>query len=124
MSFAKGGSLESHGLKDGDVIVNTSDEFIKVLDKDGVPFFVNLSDGYRGKEKSLPFAEGGKLKSVNIPEIAKKFGKSTSEVFEQIQIGEKHEMEHTKDPKKARKIALDHLSDDMDYYKKLKKLGL
>jgi hypothetical protein len=33
-------------------------------------------------------------------------------------------MEHTKDPKKARKIALDHLSDDMDYYKKLKKLGL
>ena len=85
VSFAKGGSLESHGLKDGDVIVNTSDEFIKVLDKDGVPFFVNLSDGYRGKEKSLPFAEGGKLKSVNIPEIAKKFGKSTSEVFEQIQ---------------------------------------
>ena len=122
--LAKGGSLESHGLKDGDVIVNTSDEFIKVLDKNGVPFFVNLADGYRGKEKSLPFAEGGKLKSVNIPEIAKKFGKSTSEVFEQIQIGEKHEMEHTNDPKKARKIALDHLSDDMDYYKKLKKLGL
>lgn len=124
VSFAKGGSLEVHGLKDGDVIINTSEEFIKVLDKDGVPFFVNLADGYRGKEKSLPFAEGGKLKSVNIPEIAKKFGKSTSEVFEQIQIGEKHEMEHTKDPKKARKIALDHLSDDMDYYKKLKKLGL
>lgn len=124
VSFAKGGSLESHGLKDGDVIVNTSEEFIKVLDKEGVPFFVNLADGYRGKEKSLPFAQGGKLKSVNIPEIAKKFGKSTSEVFEQIQIGEKHEMEHTNDPKKARKIALDHLSDDMDYYKKLKKLGL
>ena len=124
VSFAKGGSLEGHGLKDGDVIINTSEEFIKVLDKDGVPFFVNLADGYRGKEKSLPFAEGGKLKSVNIPEIAKKFGKSTSEVFEQIQIGEKHEMEHTNDPKKARKIALDHLSDDMDYYKKLKKLGL
>lgn len=122
--LAKGGSLESHGLKDGDVIMTTSEEFIKVLDKDGVPYFVNLANGYRGKEKSLPFAEGGKLKSVNIPEIAKKFGKSTSEVFEQIQVGEKHEMEHTKDPKKARKIALDHLSDDMDYYKKLKKLGL
>lgn len=122
--LAKGGSLESHGLKDGDVIMNTSEEFVKVLDKDGVPYFVNLANGYRGKEKSLPFAEGGKLKSVNIPEIAKKFGKSTSEVFEQIQIGEKHEMEHTNDPKKARKIALDHLSDDMDYYKKLKKLGL
>jgi hypothetical protein len=43
--LAKGGSLESHGLKDGDVIMTTSEEFIKVLDKDGVPYFVNLANG-------------------------------------------------------------------------------
>ena len=38
--------------------------------------------------------------------------------------GEKVEMEHTENPKVARKIALDHIAEDWDYYAKLKKLGL
>lgn len=35
-------------------------------------------------------------------------------------IGTLHEMEHTSDPLKAQEIAMDHLSEDPDYYKKLK----
>ena len=73
---------------------------------------------------SEKFAKGGGVSGMKIPDIAKKFGKTTSDVFAQLQVGEKHEMEHTNDPKKARKIALDHLSKDLDYYTKLNKLGL
>ena len=40
----------------------------------------------------------------------------------QLQAGIKVEREHTNDPKKAKEIAKDHLSEDPDYYKKLKKI--
>ena len=39
---------------------------------------------------------------------------------EQLKIGIKHEMEHTKSAKIAAEIAMDHLTEDPDYYKKLK----
>lgn len=38
----------------------------------------------------------------------------------QLRIGIKHEMEHTKDKSIAQEIAMDHLTEDPDYYKKLK----
>lgn len=41
---------------------------------------------------------------------------------EQLEIGIQHEMEHTKDRKLAKEIAKDHLSEDPNYYKKLKKI--
>ena len=41
---------------------------------------------------------------------------------QQLEIGIKHEMEHTKDRKIAKEIAKDHLSEDPNYYKKLKKI--
>lgn len=59
--MAMGGSLEGHGLRTGDVILQESGFVVKVLDKDGRPMFVNLADGYRGKEEPLPFAKGGAL---------------------------------------------------------------
>jgi len=39
---------------------------------------------------------------------------------EQLKAGIKVEMEHTNDPDLAREIAMDHLTEDKDYYKKLK----
>ena len=39
--------------------------------------------------------------------------------IEQLEIGTKVEMEHTKNIKHARKIALDHLNERPDYYKKI-----
>jgi hypothetical protein len=37
-----------------------------------------------------------------------------------LKEGTRHEMEHTNDSSKAREIAMDHLAEDPDYYKKLK----
>lgn len=42
----------------------------------------------------------------------------------EIEMGTKHEHEHTKDDALARKIAMDHLKEDPKYYSKLKKAGL
>lgn len=42
----------------------------------------------------------------------------------EIEMGTKHEHEHTQDDALARKIAMDHLKDDPNYYSKLKKAGL
>ena len=39
----------------------------------------------------------------------------------QLSRGTAHEKEHTEDPKQAQRIALDHLSQDPAYYKKLEK---
>lgn len=41
---------------------------------------------------------------------------------EQLEIGTKHEMEHTGDHSKAREIAMDHLAEDPKYYEKLKEI--
>jgi hypothetical protein len=41
---------------------------------------------------------------------------------EQLKNGIEVEMEHTKDRKIAKEIAKDHLSEDPNYYKKLKKI--
>lgn len=40
----------------------------------------------------------------------------------QLKTGIKVEREHTDDPKIAEEIAMDHLTEDPDYYKKLKKI--
>jgi hypothetical protein len=43
---------------------------------------------------------------------------------DELKTGAKHELEHTKSKKVAKKIAKDHLKDDPKYYTKLKKAGL
>ena len=42
----------------------------------------------------------------------------------ELEVGTTVEFEHTKDPKEAKKIAKDHLSEDPNYYSKLYKAGL
>lgn len=43
---------------------------------------------------------------------------------DQVAIGAEHELEHTTDRRIARQIALDHLREDPDYYRKLTECGL
>lgn len=43
---------------------------------------------------------------------------------EQLKMGIKVEREHTDDPEKAQEIAMDHLTEDPEYYSKLKSAGL
>ena len=40
----------------------------------------------------------------------------------QLQIGTKHEMEHTTSKKVARRIAMDHLREDPKYYSHLERM--
>lgn len=118
-SMAKGGSLMGHGLRVGDKIVKDLGSVLKVENEDGDIVYVDLSDGYRGADVPLPFEKGG-----SIPSLAKRYNKSLNDIMKKISEGETIEMEHTDNPKVARKIALDHISEDFDYYTKLKKLGL
>lgn len=117
--FAKGGTLMGHGLRVGDKIVKDLGSVLKVENEDGDIVYVDLSDGYRGSDVPLPFEKGG-----SIPSLAKRYNKSLNDIMKKISEGETIEMEHTDNPKVARKIALDHIGEDLDYYTKLKKLGL
>jgi hypothetical protein len=42
----------------------------------------------------------------------------------ELKTGISVEMEHTNDPETAKRIALDHLAEDPEYYEKLVKAGL
>lgn len=42
----------------------------------------------------------------------------------ELAVGQREEMEHTKSPRIARRIAEDHLREDPDYYEKLQRCGL
>ncbi len=59
-------------------------------------------------------------KTLSVEDLAKKHNLSVSDVEDLIDTGTKVEMEHTKDKKIAREIAMDHLKEKPDYYKKLK----
>jgi len=52
------------------------------------------------------------------------FGKLKESSEIELELGIAVEMEHTKDPKEAEKIANDHLGEDPNYYSKLYKAGL
>jgi hypothetical protein len=58
------------------------------------------------------------------PTIGGKVHKSEGLDREEIKLGVKTEMEHTKNPEEALKIALDHLNEDPRYYSKAKECGL
>ena len=51
-------------------------------------------------------------------------GRGIQEKTTELDVGTAVEMEHTKDPKEAEKIAKDHLAEDPNYYIKLYKAGL
>jgi predicted RNA binding protein YcfA (HicA-like mRNA interferase family) len=57
----------------------------------------------------------------SIESIAKKHGLSVAEIEKQLKVGMSVEAEHGKNERSEREIALDHLNEKPDYYKKLKK---
>ena len=52
--------------------------------------------------------------------LSKKYGVTVAEVKKELSKGIKVEHEHTKNKLVAEKIALDHLNEDLKYYRKLK----
>jgi hypothetical protein len=60
-------------------------------------------------------------KTPSIEDIAKKYNKSIEDMQKQLENGISIEKEHTKNHGVATEIALDHLSENPNYYKKLKR---
>lgn len=58
----------------------------------------------------------------SVEAIAKKHKVSVDYVKQQLKVGMKVEAEHGKNPGTEREIALDHLNERPDYYKRLKKV--
>ena len=82
---------------------------------------------YREKPQKEPMHKYKEIKeqlnvrTPSVEEIAKKHGVSEEEIETQLKSGMEVEKEHTTNQKDAREIALDHLNEKPDYYKKLKK---
>jgi len=119
-TMAMGGSLEGHGLEEGDLIVEDEGAYINVLSEDGKTFYVDLGRGLRETEPPLPFDNGGEVKIGDIARLAAMYNKTGQEVAAAISEGADVEVEHTEDRKKAMRIAVDHLEEDFYYYPKLK----
>jgi hypothetical protein len=78
---------------------------------------------------------GGLADKMSIEDIAKKHNKSVEEIRYQLEIGIDIEFEHTEEPRDsdsskdkdkkisvATEIAMDHISEDPEYYTKLTKM--
>jgi hypothetical protein len=66
----------------------------------------------------------GLSKGMSLQDIASKHKVDLNTIKQELKKGVKVEMEHTSDPKKAARIAMDHLVEDPKYYSKLATLGL
>lgn len=84
--------------------------------------------GQKVKDK-LKKLRGDKPDDVTIDDIVKKNlqkGKTITQIEKKVKskitIGTKVEMEHTDDKEVAKKIAMDHLYEDLEYYEKLNKV--
>ncbi len=62
------------------------------------------------------------VKTYTPKQLAKKHDVSIDVIHKELKKGIDVEYEHTKDAKKAREIALDHLLELPDYYTKLHKM--
>jgi predicted DNA-binding protein YlxM (UPF0122 family) len=65
---------------------------------------------------------GGLSDKLSVADIAKKHNVPVSKIKDQIKMGVKVEMEHTNDATLAAEIARDHLTEDPEYYTKLKSI--
>jgi hypothetical protein len=65
--YAKGGSLEAHGIEVGDTFLTTISGVIqKVKDKNGNIVFINLANGERDSQPPLPFNKGGAVRNERL----------------------------------------------------------
>jgi 8-oxo-dGTP pyrophosphatase MutT (NUDIX family) len=74
------------------------------------------------KMKDPDNISGGVADGKTIKDVMDKYNLSEDDVKKICEEGTKHEMEHTDDENIAREIARDHIWEDKDYYKKLKKI--
>lgn len=66
--------------------------------------------------------KGGKADNMSCEDIARKHSVFVGTIKKELEMGMKVEKEHTHDEKKAKEIAMDHLSEFPDYYTRLSKM--
>lgn len=76
----------------------------------------------KGGEVKEEEIEGGLSSGMSVEEIAKKHDRDVDDIFDQLRKGIQVEMEHTSEMMVAMEIAMDHLTENPDYYDKLKKI--
>jgi hypothetical protein len=93
--YAEGGSLDNHGLKEGDQIIKTMSGGVqKVKTKTGDIVYVNLANGYRGAEPPLPFAKGGGIRKVGNREYST--GRNWTNDHRHVNKSEQHEVNYNR----------------------------
>jgi len=120
-NFAKGGGLDSHGIKQGDTFLKTlSGGIQKVKDKNGNIFYINLATGERSATIPLPFDDGGEVKyflnkdGIRVRSVAKPEKKLT----------EREWMAKHNESKEARSYAFGGLFGKSPMMSKPKKINL
>ena len=78
--------------------------------------------GYSGSSADGGVSEELDKPTPSVENLAKKHNVSVEYIKSQLQQGIEIEQEHTSDKSIAKEIALDHLNERPDYYKKLKKI--
>ena len=68
------------------------------------------------------YLKGGKSEGMTLSQVAKVHNMNAEQLKPQLRKGIKHELEHTRNLKEARRIALDHLVEFPDYYDRLDKI--
>lgn len=66
--------------------------------------------------------KGGRSDKMSVEDIARKHSQFVGTIKLALERGLKVEREHSSDKNKATEIAMDHLSEDPDYYEKLEKM--
>lgn len=116
-TFAEGGSLNGEPMEPSPTIKEVEEE----------------SENLGNELKEVTDEQVKRIAASNIKEEKLKGGRASKEVREnatelfdplEISVGIKVEMEHTDSIEAAREIALDHLTENKDYYTRLYHIGL
>jgi ADP-ribose pyrophosphatase YjhB (NUDIX family) len=122
--------IEYTELEDIEMPFNMKENLYKVLgfEEKEVKIIKAVSAGQISKELGEELIEksekikGGIGDNKTLKEIAKKHNVSEDHISNQLEMGIKVEMEHTKDKKKSKEIAIDHLTESANYYTELAKM--
>ena len=77
---------------------------------------IGIARGLTGESEEL------NKRTPSVRELAKKYATDPSEIYRRVNRGVKVEFEHTNDIEVATEIAMDHLSEKLDYYTRLSKI--
>jgi hypothetical protein len=98
-------------------------EFVVEIEDDGAVELELEFPNWGIDEELKIYEKGGKLKPAkSLVQIAKEKGVTMTYAFGQLKKGMEFEKEHSDDKKVQKTIALQHLDENIDYYKKLAKM--